>query len=107
MLTLVVGLLLFLGAHSVRVFAEGWRTAMVAKVGESWKGGYALVSIVGFGLICGALALHGRRRWCCGMPPIAMRHVAALLTLVASFLAAAYVPRNHLKARSTIRWCWA
>ena len=30
MLTLVAGLVLFLGVHSVRVFAEGWRTATIA-----------------------------------------------------------------------------
>ena len=27
---LIVGLILFLGAHSVRIFAEGWRTRDIA-----------------------------------------------------------------------------
>ena len=102
MLTLVAGLVLFFGAHSVRVFADGWRTAMVARVGEKpWKGAYALVSLAGFALI---VVGYGVARstpvilW--NTPPVAMRHVAALLTLVAFvLLTAAYVPGNQLKSK--------
>jgi len=102
MLTLVVGLLLFLGVHSVRVFADGWRTAMVARLGEkAWKGGYALVSIVGFGLILWGFSQARQQPvvlW--PTPPVWVRHVTALLVLVAFVLVvAAYVPRNQLKAR--------
>jgi uncharacterized membrane protein len=99
---LVVGLVLFLGVHSTRIVAEGWRTAMVARLGEkAWKGLYALVAIAGFVLI---VVGYGMARqapvvlW--PQPPSAVRHLAALLTLVAFVLvAAAYVPRNHIKAR--------
>jgi uncharacterized membrane protein len=102
MLTLVAGLVLFLGAHSVRVFADGWRRSMISGVGEKpWKGVYTLVSIAGFVLI---VVGYGMARhdpvllW--GQPPVAMRHVAALLTLVAFvLLAAAYVPGNGIKAK--------
>ena len=39
MTLLVVGLLLFLGAHSVSIVAPPWRDAMVARLGEKpWKG---------------------------------------------------------------------
>ena len=52
MTLLILGLILFLGVHSVRIFAEGWRTAQIAQRGEgAWKGLYSLASIVGFGLI--------------------------------------------------------
>ena len=52
MLILVIGLLIFLGVHSLRIFADGWRTRMIARVGmNGWKGLFALVSIVGFVLI--------------------------------------------------------
>ena len=45
---LIVGLVLFLGAHSTRIFAEGWRTSMVERLGEKpWKGLYALASLAG------------------------------------------------------------
>jgi len=102
MLTLVAGLVLFLGAHSVRVFADGWRTSMIASVGEKpWKGVYSLLSLAGFALI---VVGYGQSRqspitlW--GQPPVATRHLAALLTLLAFvLLAAAYVPGNQLKAK--------
>lgn len=102
MLTLVAGLVLFLGAHSVRVFADGWRTATVARIGEKpWKGAYALVSLAGFALLAvgyGAARANPVILW--NTPPVAMRHVAALLTLVAFVLVtAAYVPGNGLKAK--------
>ncbi|MFY0663269.1 MAG: hypothetical protein JXQ97_01490 [Natronospirillum sp.] len=31
---LILGLVLFLGIHSVRMFADGWRTSMIEKLGE-------------------------------------------------------------------------
>lgn len=102
MWVLVLGLVLFLGVHSTRVFAEGWRTATIAKVGDKpWKGVYSLVSIVGFALLVWGYGLARHNPvllW--PAPPVAMRHVAALLTLVAFvLLAAAYVPGNQIKAR--------
>ena len=102
MVTLVLGLVLFLGVHSVRIVADRWRTAMVASVGEKvWKGVYALVAIAGFVLIVVGFGLarqNPHQLW--GAPPVATKHLAALLALVAFvLLAAAYVPGNSLKAR--------
>ena len=52
MTTLVAGLLLFLGIHSIRIVADGWRAAQIARIGErKWKGMFALVSLIGFALI--------------------------------------------------------
>jgi len=49
---LIFGLILFLSAHSVRIFADDWRTRQIARVGENaWMGLIALVSLVGFVLI--------------------------------------------------------
>ena len=43
--TLLLGLLLFLGMHSARIFAEQGRQALQARIGASaFKGLYALVS---------------------------------------------------------------
>lgn len=102
MVTLVLGLVLFLGVHSTRIVADGWRTSMIASVGEKvWKGAYALVSIAGFVLIVigfGLARQQPHELW--ATPPVATRHLAALLTLVAFVLiAAAYVPGNQIKAR--------
>jgi uncharacterized membrane protein len=52
---LIAGLVLFLGVHSVRVFANDWRTRTLARVGEKpFKGVYALLSIAGFVLLAAA-----------------------------------------------------
>ncbi|MBT9457100.1 MAG: NnrU family protein [Burkholderiaceae bacterium] len=98
---LVLGLLLFLGVHSVRIFADDWRSAQRARIGESaWKGAYSLLSLAGFGLIIwgyGQARLEPVVLWA---TPRGMSHLAALLTLIAFVLvAASQLPRNHIKAR--------
>ena len=101
MIYLILGLLVFLGVHSTRIVAEDWRTAQVKRLGEgAWKGIYSLLSLAGFGLIIWGFGLARHDPVVLWMPPVAMRHVAALLTLIAFvLLAAAYVPRNAIKAR--------
>lgn len=101
MLTLVAGLVLFLGAHSTRILAEGWRTATIAQIGDKrWKGVYSLVSLAGFVLIVVGYGLARRdpsALW--PMPPVWTHHLAALLMLFSFvLLAAAYVPGNQLKS---------
>lgn len=98
---LVLGLVLFLGVHSVRIVADGWRTTMLQKVGEAaYKGSYTVLSLLGFGLIVWGFGVARENPVQLWMPPTALRHLALLLTLVAFiFLAAAYVPRNAIKAR--------
>lgn len=100
MTLLVLGLVIFLGVHSVRIFAEGWRTAMIARLGANgWKGLYTLASIVGLALIIigfGAARAAPTLVW---VPPPWTRHLAALLNMVALvMIVAAYVPGNHVKA---------
>ena len=52
MALLIVGLVIFLGVHSVRIVADDWRTAQIAKRGpKAWKGIYAVLSLIGFVLI--------------------------------------------------------
>jgi uncharacterized membrane protein len=101
MTLLLLGLVLFLGMHSVRIFADPWRGAMLARLGEmGWKGVAAVVSLIGFALIIWGFGLARQQPVLLWTPPVAMRHLASLLTLVAFvLLAAAYVPRNGIKAR--------
>jgi uncharacterized membrane protein len=99
MTALILGLLLFLGAHSVRIVAEGWRGAQLARLGEQrWKGLYSIASLAGFALIVwgyGAARMEPVMLW---QPPLWTRHLAALLTLPAFVLiAAAYAPDNRLR----------
>ena len=101
MTLLILGLVLFLGVHSTRVVAEGWRTAMRARLGDNgWKGAYSVVSLVGFVLICYGYGLARQQPMVLWASPTWTRHLAALLTLPAFvMLPAAYVPGNAIKAR--------
>jgi len=101
MTVLILGLILFLGVHSTRILADAWRTAQLKRLGEgAWKGIYSLLSLAGFGLIVWGFGLARQEPVALWTPPFAMRHVAALLTLIAFvLLAAAYVPRNSIKSR--------
>ncbi len=100
MTLLILGLILFLGMHSVRIFAEGWRTAQIAKRGEgAWKGLYTVVSIVGFGLILWGYGQARAEPVVLWTPQLWARHLAALLMLFSFILlVAAYVPKNGIKS---------
>lgn len=100
MTLLVLGLIVFLSAHSLRILAEDWRGAQIAKLGlGAYKGIYSVVSVLGFVLI---VIGYGQARaaplvlW---DPPLWTRHVTALLMLFTFvLLVAAYVPGNRIKA---------
>ncbi len=98
---LILGLVLFLGVHSSRIFADGWRTRTIASAGEkSWKGIYTLISLVGFGLIIWGFGLARQQPVVWWTPPAGLKHLNSLFTLAAFVLiTAAYVPRNQIKAR--------
>lgn len=99
---LLLGLILFLGVHSARIVADGWRTQQRQRLGEGvWKAVYSLVSVIGFVLIIWGYGLARQAPVVLWQPlPVGAKHLASLLTLVAFvLLAAAYVPRNGLKAR--------
>ena len=98
---LIAGLFVFLGVHSLRIFAEGWRTRALQRATEgSYKGLYSLVSVLGLALIIYGFGVARETPIMLWVPPVGMRHAASLLTLVAFILlAAAYVPRNSIKAR--------
>lgn len=97
---LILGLVLFLGVHSVRIVADDWRNGTVARIGTGpWKGLHSVVALVGFVLIVWGFSqarLAPVQLW---NPPTGMRHLAWLLTWLAFvLLVAAYVPGNHFKA---------
>ena len=101
MTQLILGLILFLGAHSVRILADGWRDQTIAAYGEkAFKGVYTLVAILGFYLLVvgyGEARLQPLALW---NPPIFTKHISMLLMLLSSILLiAAYIPRNHFKMR--------
>lgn len=100
MTLLIIGLLLFLGTHSARIFAVENREQMIADHGEiKWKIAYSIVSIIGLAMIIwgyGQTRLDPVYLW---FPPVWTKHLAALLTIPAFILlVATYVPGTKIKA---------
>lgn len=98
---LILGLVLFLGAHSVRIFADDWRSRSIEAWGEkAFKGIYAVVSLVGFYALIVGYSEARMQPFVIWQPPTATRHISVLLMLFASILlVATYIPRNHFKLR--------
>lgn len=98
---LILGLVIFLGTHSVRIVADDWRTKVRSQLGErTYKGLYSVISIIGFALIVWGFGNAREMPVQLWNPPVGMRHAASLLTLLAFvLLAGAYVPRNGIKSR--------
>lgn len=98
---LILGLVLFLGVHSVRIVANGWRMRWIGRVGEgAYKGLYSAISLVGFILVVWGFGVARETPVMWWSPPLGMRHAVAWFTLPAFvLLSAAYVPGNAIKAR--------
>lgn len=91
---LILGLVIFLGVHSVSIVAPAARERWLAQMGEGgWKGLYSLLSFVGLALIIwgyGQARLDPVQLY---TPPTALRHLSALLMLpVFPLLLAPYLP---------------
>ncbi|HWJ07539.1 MAG TPA: NnrU family protein [Steroidobacteraceae bacterium] len=91
---LVVGLLLFLGVHSIGIFAPAWRDATAARLGDAtWKALFGFASIIGFVMLVHGYALARQDPQVLYATPLWMRHVTALLMLpVFPLLLATYLP---------------
>lgn len=94
MIYLILGLILFLGIHSVSIVASDWRDRMFARVGEgAWKGLYSVVSIVGFVLLVWGYGQARQTPVVLYTPPAGLRWLTAALMLpVFPLLLAAYFP---------------
>jgi len=97
---LIVGLLLFLGVHSISIFAWRWRDATVQRIGEgTWKGLYGVASLIGLVLLIWGYGLARQEPTIVYLPPAWLRHVGMLLLLfVFPFALAAYLP-GRIKQR--------
>jgi uncharacterized membrane protein len=101
MSVLVFGLAIFLGMHSLRIFVPAWREQQVARLGVlPWKGLYSAVSVAGLAAIIWGFSLARQHPVLLYVPAAWLRHLNAGFTLAAFILlAAAYVPRNRIRAR--------
>ena len=101
MAVLILGLVVFLGVHSIRIFAGDWRRRQVTRLGEGpWKGLYALTSP---DRVCADYCGFRRRADNPGVTLCAAGLAAASQRRLhpdrVFLVAAAYVPRNHLKEK--------
>ena len=101
MTLLILGLIIFIGTHSLRIFADGWRGQMVTKMGEMpWKGLISVLSLVGFVLLVSGYGAARQAPILLWQLPFWMSHLVSLLMLVAFILLlAAYIPGNGIKTR--------
>jgi uncharacterized membrane protein len=101
MALLIIGLVLFLGAHSVRILSDQLRTQTITRIGDmGWKGLITVASVAGFVLIVigyGQARSYPLPLW---TAPVWAYYLTIPLTLIAFVLiTAAYVPGNSIKAK--------
>lgn len=99
MAILILGLVIFIGVHSIRVVAPSWRDAQIARFGVAgWRTAFAVLSLAGTVLTIYGYALARRTPLFVWSPPFWMPHVTALLTVVAFVLVVAnFVPGTHIR----------
>ncbi len=97
---LIVGLVLFLGVHSVSIVAPMARDRWAGALGENgWKGLYSVLSLAGLVLIVMGYGAAREAPVILYTPPAGLRHLAALLMLpVFILLLAAYLPGRIQRA---------
>ena len=90
---LVIGLVLFLGVHSVSMVAPAWRDQIAARLGNAWRGLYSLVSIAGLIVVIWGYGIARQNPILLYTPPAWTRDATAVVMLPAfPLFLAAYFP---------------
>ncbi|MBB3541007.1 MULTISPECIES: NnrU family protein [unclassified Rhizobium] len=102
MALLIVGIIIFLGLHLIRVIAPGLRQSMIDRLGENgWKGVYSVLSILSLILL---IYGFGQARQVTGVlytPPVWMAHIAVTLMLIALIcLVASLLPAGRIAVKT-------
>ena len=93
---LIIGLIIFLGSHSSRIFAEPWRNHMIDRLGEvKWKGLYTIISLIGLILVVIGYGQARQAPIVLWQPATYLIHIAILLNLVAFIFLAGSSPNNN------------
>src|SRR3954466_6510671 len=97
LLVMVVGLVLFLGVHTLTTQREV-RAQIIVTAGEGgYKIGYSLVSAVGLALIVWGFARYRATGWIdVWYPPVAMKHITVALMLPAVIMVVASYIRGRI-----------
>lgn len=100
MTLLIVGIVLFLGVHLLRVVAPGFRLSMIERFGDNgWKGLYSILSLATLVLlIWGYATAPIVNIW---FPPVGMNHLTTTLMLFAMIcLVASLIPAGHIAVKT-------
>jgi len=102
MTTLIIGLLVFLGAHSISIVGAAWRNRVASAVGENaWQAIYSVIALIGLALVVRGYGLARLEPVILYVPPLWLREIAAaLMIFVFPLLLAAYLPG---KIKSALR----
>lgn len=100
MTLLLLGLILFLGAHSLRLVAPAWRERYLSKSGiGTYKAIYSFISLCGLILLVYGYGLARTSPVFLYETPLWARHLSLPLTWLAFvLLAATHGPANHFRA---------
>jgi len=103
MLTLIAGIVIFLGTHGFTTFREA-RAAMIGRVGPmGFKIGYSVLSLIGFVLIVRGFSAYRAEDWVqVWVPPVWTRHLTILLMWFA-FVALACMNKAPGRIRGWLR----
>lgn len=101
MALLILGIVLFLGLHLIRVVAPGLRTSLIASLGEAgWKVAYSAASVIALIVLIYGFG-EARDMTPVWSPPFWMSHITILLMLFAIIcLVAALLPAGHIAVRT-------
>ena len=100
MSVLILGLVLFLGIHSTRIIAPGFRQQIIDRRGErSWKLTYTAISLLGLVLIVWGYGMARQEPVIVYDPPVGLRHLTLLLMLPVFPLFAASHNPGFIKAK--------
>jgi uncharacterized membrane protein len=115
MTTLIAGLVIFLGIHSLSIVNAPLRDRLAERLGRlGWFAAYSVIALVGFVLIVQGYASARLDPVVLYVPPTWLRHVALLLlVLIFPLLLAAYLPgriqdvTRHPMLLATKIWAFA
>lgn len=92
----LIGLVIFLGSHSTRIFAESWRNNMIDRIGEvKWKGLYTIISLIGFIIIVIGYGQARQSTVVLWQPNSFLIYIALALNLIAFIFLAGSSPSNN------------
>lgn len=81
MLTLIIGMIVFFGTHSVSIFARPFRNKQFSERPQLWKIGYSILSLIGLYLIVTGYGAARLEPVVIYQPPMWLRHLVMLLMI--------------------------